>query len=167
MRSPSPAFMEYDRFAALADRASRNSIVDLMDSAAMRGSTTSMEGIQRKLDEMGRNSIPEAPVEADTSAVKKPEPEEEVPKPKRNKISDSWLEKGSAPKEKGKMKRATTMDRLMAKEGYTSQVKKRVKQEVPIDEPIKKISKRETMKMMDSIMTRQGRDKEPAAGWKK
>ncbi|KIW02658.1 uncharacterized protein PV09_06096 [Verruconis gallopava] len=46
--SASPALLEYDRFAALADRASRNSMNDIVDTAAINGLTGKLQNYQQK-----------------------------------------------------------------------------------------------------------------------
>ena len=181
--TPSPALVEYDRFAALADRASRNSVNDVVDSVPMsRGSPNAglkvavggLERVEEASPAKEKEKNPRFLLEEEKG---RDEGREKTAgcKSRSSRLDQSWMQRreegSSKEKGKGKLKRTTTMDRLREKDGYESQVK-RVKQEVtPVSapvpiQPIAKQGKRSTMKMMDSIMTRQGRDKEKSAGWK-
>jgi hypothetical protein len=86
---------------------------------------------------------------------------------KKTRIGDAWMQRSSEPSAKGRLKRESTMDRLRAKEGYESRGKKRVEEsgsrsnEASVDsKPMAKTGKRQTERMMASIMRRQGRDTE-------
>jgi hypothetical protein len=162
---PSPAFVEYDRFAALADRASRNSITNIFNTAAIHGERTeSMTAEAGSSGMQTRRESHAAPAPRVEDGRKASVAGEEKGK---RRVGDAWMQRSAEPAMQGKLKRESTMDRLQSSGSYESRVEKRVKvpDPFPVPEekeikPIAKTGKRATERMMASIMTRQGREKE-------
>jgi hypothetical protein len=169
--SPSPAFIEYDRFAALADRASRNSITDIVDTSSFNSSDC---GTSRTASGAMPPAAPEETSTRRGSRAKQHHGEEGEKEKPKSKLKDSWLQRaGGEQSDKGRFKRQSTMDRLRKDKGHLEKRIKRTDDDgvvvvaVPPIKPIASAGKRQTERMVGSIMTRQGRDsKERSAGWK-
>jgi hypothetical protein len=162
--SASPALLEYDRLAALADRASRNSINDLVEVNPISTNYNASQTLSRSYSDTVEPI--EAPQNCRETQISQAREQDQQKDRLKSKPKEAWVAHSSEQSDKGKFKRQNTMDKLGQKKGYEGSVEKRIKQaEVPI-KPIAATGKRQTEKMVSSIMTRQSRDKEKSAAWK-